>query len=140
MAMHITVKAGGIANIQFFLTARFIGTSGEGNFPPVGVRYEEFGFVPTPNQDGVLAFSHLIGDGLMLVQYRWKDQKLEVKEGMRGLPRTFSHSQELGLVTQRESGGYYITGSVSPNMEPNQFQKVGMVQKLKQHEGKNNLE
>ena len=136
----ISVKVGGLAHIQFPSELKFLGSSGNGDFPPIGRKYIEAGFTPAAAESGTLAFENDIHE-LTLVHYTWvTDEKLEVKKGLHNPQRAFSVSRELGLLTRRKDGGYYLTGTMSPNMDPNQYQQVGIVQMLKFLEGKINLE
>lgn len=142
--MSITVKDG-VATIEQSLGGTFIGSSGEGKFPPRGHRYGLLTFEPKRGEPGIIVFcdemmtrSVCKGEApwLHLFQYEWSGSKLIVHWGIKNPARAYTESRGLGLVVQVRDW-YYITGPVTDR--DYNYKQVDLFEMLKYIEGKIDL-
>lgn len=129
-----TATLNSTATLDNWQNEEFLGSTGEGSFPPMGTRYTRFTFTPKFGENGILVFYNECSKWVSLHQYYWKNDKLVVTYAKVNRPtRQFSRSREFEFIIQ-VGDCCYVTKA--PAEHDSDFKLVGLLQMLKYVDGK----
>ncbi|HUQ30036.1 MAG TPA: hypothetical protein VM103_00755 [Candidatus Paceibacterota bacterium] len=98
--MAIQASGGTVVVTKLSTPQVFVGSSGDGEFPPTGQRYERFSCRPRKGEPGILVFRPQPDTPhyLNLYQYWWEGDKIVVENHIKKSAREYSYSEEAGFM------------------------------------------
>ncbi len=114
----------------------FVGSTGQGKYPPAEKSYPLFTFEPKLGEGGILVFKHgrgMLHEHLTFYQFWWEGKMLKIDYQIKHPARSFSDSNDLGLIVQVRDW-YYVTEE--PRDKNHNYKVVGLFDMLQYIEGK----
>jgi hypothetical protein len=128
---------GGVGLIEHLsMYTTFLGSTGEGEFPPTDMSYEQITIKPKAGVDGILVFQHdprmISGIGFDFYQYHWVKGKIVFEYDVHS-ERSFSVSKNSGFMVQYRN---WIYVTQEPKNADQNCKVVDLFQMLRYLEGK----
>src|SRR3989344_4343781 len=129
----------GVATLSAPLICEYFrGSSGQGEFPPVGAQYHNFTFRPKKGENGILVFESELNN-FWFYQYWWEGEKVIVTSRIERVAHPYSRSEEFGFMV-REGEWLYVTAFPLPEEPQHTCKLVNLFTMLRYLEGKIGLE